>query len=120
MTTKNFRVSFLIPQVKLSTIMQVLTKEVSDLNITSEDGRPNHTMKTPATRKVAPRGSAMYDLVTQWIINMPKGQEFKVDEVKAVLKKAGHKDSNSSPILSKIMAGSNIAVSPGKGLYRRT
>lgn len=117
--SKVFRVSITIPQQKLATVLQVLTKEGSDLKVESVGDGPINTMKTP--RKSTKRGSIMTDAVVTWIRKMPVGTEFTAEQVRGFLSENDMKAANYSPIMSNLMRDTNIVVATGaKGTYRAT
>lgn len=122
MAKQFYRLSITVTGDKLSTLVDLMTKEGADLHIEPLDGKITNTM--PLARvKGATRAhgkSPMTDALHAWISDMPQGKEFTTADIKKFLEKAGFKPTNSGPLMSKIMADTTIAVMSGRGQYKAT
>jgi hypothetical protein len=116
-----FHVSFDIPQNRLTTVLEVLTKEVSNLQVTTVGNGPITTAVMPPKKRVITqsKGSPITEAVRAWVQQMPSGTEFNLKQVKTFLKENNFKESNCSPQMSLMNNIYKLIVSPAKGLYRR-
>jgi len=115
-----FHVSFDIPQNRLTTVLEVLTKEVSNLEVKTIGTGPIVTASAPAKKRNSPlRGSPITEAVKAWVEQMPSGTEITIKQVKTFLKENNFKESNCSPQMSLMNNTYKLITSPAKGLYRR-
>lgn len=110
-----FAVSFFVPQERLSTVLEVITKEVTGLKVEATDNGPINTMKMPRSKRKQ-GASPVTDCGRAFIKSLSAGAEFRTADMREALKKGGFKESNYGPVLATL-ANENLFTSPKKGLY---
>lgn len=120
MKNDQYRVSITVTGAKLSTILDVLTKEGSNLRVDPLNEGESVTMRTPRA-PYSRGGSPMTVFIRDWIIGMPKDTLFVSDDVRKKLKEGGFNPTNYSPIMSGVTSETTLAVATGKkGQYKST
>jgi len=99
---KTFTVSFNVTEARLSTVIAVITKEVTNLTV-AEAAPSGGAKKDRKPRTISGRKSPAWEAAINFLNTKKPGDHFTVHQVSEVLVAAGCASSSGSPLCSRLV-----------------